>query len=118
MIYAIAACHDLGKYEEVKGGEKHAKIAGRRFISDSNMSKFFSNEQRDTIKAAIEDHSSSLEDMPRSKYGELVSSADRNTRIEIVFIRSFFVAHARMPEMQIDKYLDYKIGRASCRERV
>lgn len=78
MIYTIAACHDLGKYEEVKGGEKHAKIAGRKFISDSNMSEFFSDEQRDTIKEAIEDHSSSLEDMPRSKYGELVSSADRN----------------------------------------
>ena len=71
------------------------------------MSKFLSDEQRDTIKAAIEDHSSSLEDIPRSKYGELVSSADRNTKIEIVFIRSFFVAHARMPEMQIDEYLDY-----------
>ena len=42
------------------------------------MSEFFSDEQRDTIKEAIEDHSSSLEDMPRSKYGELVSSADRN----------------------------------------
>ena len=115
MIYTIAACHDLGKYEEVKGGEKHAKIAGRKFISDSNMSEFFSDEQRDTIKEAIEDHSSSLEDMPRSKYGELVSSADRNTRIEIVFIRSFFVAHARMPEMQIDEYLDFTYKRLSKR---
>ena len=29
MIYVIAGCHDWGKYEEKKDGEKHAIIAGR-----------------------------------------------------------------------------------------
>ena len=57
------------------------------------------------IKEAIEDHRSSKKDHPRTKYGELISSADRNTRIEIVFIRSFFVAHERMPEMNIESLL-------------
>ena len=115
MVFAIAACHDIGKYEEVKGGEKHAKIAGRKFINNPAMSRFFSDEQRMMIKEAIEDHSSSLEDMPRSKYGELVSSADRNTRIEIVFIRSFFVAKSRLPEMDMEEYLDYTFKRLSKR---
>lgn len=110
IIYAVSACHDLGKYEDHK---IHEKIAGQRFISDENMKKFFTDEERKLIKEAIEDHRSSKEDEPRSIYGKLISSADRNTRIEIVFIRSFFVAKERMPEMNIEEYLDYTIERLS-----
>ena len=59
IIYAVAACHDLGKYEEQKGGEKHAIIAGRRFMNDETMPKFFDEKKRKDIKEAIEDNSSS-----------------------------------------------------------
>lgn len=111
MVYVIAACHDWGKYEEPKTGEKHAIIAARRFYGDKTMATFFGEEDRTTIKEAIEDHSSSLEDMPRSDYGKLVSSADRNTRIEMVFIRSFFVAKSRTPDMPIEEYLDFTFNR-------
>lgn len=110
MIYAIAACHDLGKYED---HTIHEKIAANRFITDENMKRFFNDEQRTIIKEAIEDHRSSKEDEPRTTYGKLISSADRNSRIEIVFIRSFFVAKERMPEMNIEEYLDYTIKRLS-----
>ncbi len=112
MIYAIAACHDLGKYIN---HEIHEKIAADIFINDFNMKKFFSDEERTIIKEAIEDHRSSKEDEPRSNYGKLISSADRNTRIEIVFIRSFFVAKERMPESVISDYLDYTFKRLSKR---
>jgi len=112
MIYAIASCHDLGKY---LNSDIHEKIAADIFIKDDNMKKFFSDEQRGIIKEAIEDHRSSKKDHPRSKYGELISSADRNTRIEIVFIRSFFVAHERNPEMNIEEYLDFTYKRLSKR---
>lgn len=108
MIYAIASYHDLGKYLD---HEQHHLIAGQMFFEDKNMSNFFNDEQRLMIKEAIEDHRSSKEDNPRSPYGKLISSADRNTSIEIVFIRSFFVAHERMPEMNIEDYLDYTIKR-------
>jgi len=115
MIFVIAGCHDWGKYEEKKDGEKHAIIAGRRFINDETMAKLFDEEKRKIIKEAIEDHSSSLEDMPRSDYGKLVSSADRNTRIEMVFIRSFFVGKARTPDMTIEEFLDFTFKRLSKR---
>lgn len=110
MIYAIAACHDLGKYVD---HTIHEKIAANRFFSDENFKRFFTDEERVIIKEAIEDHRSSKEDEPRSIYGKLISSADRNTTIEIVFIRSFFVAKERMPEYNIEEYLDYTIKRLS-----
>ena len=115
MIFTIAGCHDWGKYEEKKDGEKHAIIAGRKFFNDKQMATLFTDEQRTIIKEAIEDHSSSLDDMPRSDYGKLVSSADRNTRIEMVFIRSFFVGKARTPDMSIEEYLDFTFKRLSKR---
>ncbi len=108
IIYAICVYHDLGKYEDHK---IHEKIAASNFINDENMKKFFTNEERNIIKEAIQDHRSSKEDEPRSVYGKLISSADRNTRIEIVFIRSFFVGQERMPEIKISEYLDYTIKR-------
>ena len=115
LMYTIAACHDWGKYEEPETGEKHAIIAGRRFINDEVFKDIFNDEDRTTIKEAIEDHSSSLDDVPRSIYGKLVSSADRNTRIEIVFIRSFFVGKVRTPDMTVEEFLDFTFKRLSKR---
>lgn len=112
MIYAIAAYHDLGKHEN---HEIHEKIAASKFYSDENMKKFFSDDERLVMKEAIEDHRSSASDNPRSVYGKLISSADRNTTIDMVFIRSFFVAQERMPEDNIEEYLDYTIKRLSKR---
>lgn len=111
IIYTVAASHDLGKYEEHETGEKHAKIAGRRFANNQAFVKFFTEIERETIKEAIEDHSSSLEDMPRSNYGKLVSSADRNTTIEMVFIRSFFVGKRKNPTQGIEEYLEFTLQR-------
>lgn len=108
MIYTIASCHDWGKYID---HETHHLIAARNFMNEEGFKRFFSDDDRIVIKEAIEDHRSSKEDEPRSTYGKLISSADRNTRIEIVFIRSFFVAHERMPETNIEEYLDYTIKR-------
>lgn len=111
MIYVVAASHDLGKYEEHETGEKHAIIAGRRFSKNNDFARFFDESDRKTIKEAIEDHSSSLEDNPRSDYGKLVSSADRNTTIEMVFIRSFFVGKRKNPTQGIEDYLEFTLQR-------
>lgn len=112
IIYTIASYHDLGKYID---HETHEKIAGNLFFNDENIMKFFAPNERNLIKEAIEDHRSSFEDIPRSDYGKLISSADRNTSIEMVFIRSFFVAKVKMPKMNIDEYLDFTFKRLSKR---
>ena len=112
MIYAITACHDVGKYID---HENHNFIAAKIFIENEDMKKFFTDGQRNIIKEAIEDHRSSLEDVPRSIYGKLVSSADRNTRIEIVFIRSFFVGKWRTPDENVEDFLDFTFKRLTKR---
>lgn len=117
-MYVIAACHDWGKHQEHEKGIKHAIIAGRKFMEDETFAKFFSEDERVLIKEAIEDHSSSLEEEPRTDYGKLVSSADRNTSIKMVFIRSFFVGKRKTPELRIDDYLDYTFKRLTKRYSV
>lgn len=108
MIFTIAACHDNGKYIDHK---THEKIAAERFYNNIAFKKFFTDEQRKIIKEAIEDHRSSFEDVPRSDYGKLISSADRNSTIDIVFIRSFFVGQDRTPDLTMDDFLDYTLNR-------
>jgi len=111
LVYVIAACHDLGKYIDHK---KHNEIAANKFFEDAYFTKFFTDVERIMIKEAIWDHRSgsgkkATEDrsLPRSKYGELISSADRNTRIEVTFQRSFAVGQDRTPDMSYASFLDY-----------
>ncbi len=85
MIFAISACHDLGKYID---SDNHHMIAAQEFINDKKMKKFFSEEQCVIIQQAIEDHRSLKEDEPRSDYGKLVSEADKNTNVKDNFEKS------------------------------
>lgn len=110
MLFAIASYHDLGKHEN---HQIHEKIAARKFYEDEVMKKFFNEDERVIIRDAIMDHRSSLKDEPKTVYGKLISSADRNTSIEMVFIRSFFVAHERDPEKDIESYLEFTHDRLS-----
>jgi len=112
MIYAIASCHDNGKYVDHK---THEQIAAQRFFENQDFKNYFNDQQRIIIKEAIEDHRSSFEDEPRSYYGKLISSADRNSTIDIVFIRSFFVGQDRTPDMIVEDFLDFTWKRLSKR---
>ena len=74
LVYTIAAYHDLGHYIDRK---THEIISAKMFIEDENVKKFFTEEERKTIKEAIEDHRASSDHEPRTIYGKIVSSADR-----------------------------------------
>lgn len=74
MVYTIATYHDLGHYIDRK---KHEIISAELFMKDENMKRFFTDEQRNIIKEAIEDHRASSNHKPRSIYGMIVSTADR-----------------------------------------
>ena len=77
MCYTIAAYHDLGHFIDRK---RHDVISAEMFMEDENMKKFFTDEQRKTIKEAIEDHRASSDHKPRSIYGMIVSTADRTIK--------------------------------------
>ena len=108
IIFTIASCHDNGKYIDHK---THEKIAATRFYENEGFKQFFSEEQRKVIKEAIEDHRASFIGVPRSDYGKLISSADRNSTIDIVLIRSFFVHQAKTPDYTMEEFLDFTLNR-------
>ena len=79
MVYTVAAFHDIAHHIDKKN---HEKLSAEVFYSDERMKSFFTQEQRIIIKEAIEDHRASLEGVPRSDYGKIISSADRSTDAE------------------------------------
>ncbi len=86
MIYTIAAFHDIGYKEDP---DNHEEVSSRKFMEDTEIRKFFSEEQVETIAEAIVDHRASLEYEARSVYGKIVSSADREISVERMLDRSF-----------------------------
>ena len=86
MVYTVAAYHDIGHYIDSK---IHEVISAEIMSRDKNLSKYFSKEELITIKEAIEDHRASAKDDPRSIYGRIVSSADRNNKVEDCLMRTY-----------------------------
>ena len=86
MVYVIAAYHDIGHHIDSK---THEIISADIMSKDKNLSKFFTEEELKTIKEAIEDHRASAKDNPRSIYGRIVSSADRNNKVEDCLRRTY-----------------------------
>jgi len=65
--------------------------------NDLHLKQFFDDAQLQVIKEAIEDHRASSKEEPRSIYGKIVSSADRNSSIEQCFKRSYFYGKEHTP---------------------
>ncbi len=86
MVYTIAAYHDIGHHIDTK---KHEIVSAEIMYNDKNLLKFFSDKELTIIKEAIEDHRASMEGEPRSIYGKIVSSADRNNTVEDCLSRTY-----------------------------
>ena len=86
MVYTIAAYHDIGHHIDSK---RHEIISGEIMSKDENLKNFFSEEELIVIKEAIEDHRASSDHEPRSIYGKIVSTADRNNTVEACLRRSY-----------------------------
>lgn len=95
MVYTIAAYHDIGHHIDSK---KHEIISGEIMSKDENLKKFFSNEELKIIKEAIEDHRASSNHEPRSIYGKIVSTADRNNTVEACLRRSYTYGRKLEPD--------------------
>ena len=86
MVYTVAAYHDIGHHIDSK---THEIISADIMFKDKNLKPFFTDTERRIIKEAIEDHRSSAKSDPRSIYGKIVSSADRNDSVEACLRRSY-----------------------------
>lgn len=102
MVYTIAAYHDIGHYIDPKN---HEKISSEILEEDNNLRNFFTEEEIKIMAEAVYDHRASLKGKPRSIYGEIVSSADRETRVEVQLQRM----HEYRLEHYSDKTLDWMI---------
>ena len=86
MVYTIAAYHDIGHHIDSKN---HEIISADIMSKDENLKQFFTDEELIVIKDAIEDHRASSKEDPRSIYGKIVSSADRNNTVEACLRRTY-----------------------------
>ena len=74
MAYVIAAYHDLGLEQD---REFHHIHSGEILMADEMLRQWFSEEQLQTMREAVEDHRASSKRPPRSIYGAIVAEADR-----------------------------------------
>lgn len=103
MVYVIAAYHDIGHHIDAKN---HEIISAQILSEDKKLKKFFSEEQIMVMKEAIEDRRASKDTEPRTIYGKIVSSADRNTDIEFTLKRCYSYRTNHSPELNQDEIIE------------
>lgn len=108
MLYTAVSYHDIGDHID---RENHEKVSAKWMMEDEELDKFFSYEQKEIIKEAIEDHRASNKNIPRNIYGKILSSADRN--IDTYFYRSckYGLEHYKdfTIEQQIERVYEHAI---------
>jgi len=103
MLYAAAACHDLGLAVDRK---THHLESGRMIREMDRLREWFSPEQVETIAQAAEDHRASSDHEPRSVYGRLVAEADRLIDPQLIMERTLQYGLAHYPELSPDGHVE------------
>lgn len=102
MVYTIASYHDIGHHIDAKN---HEKVSSRILYNDDNLRKFFDEEQMKVMSEAVFDHRASLDGEPRSIYGKIVSSADRNVTVDTVLVRTYNYRLEHNPNFSIEQIM-------------
>lgn len=97
MAYTIASYHDSGLGID---RENHEYESGKILINDKELKKYFSEEQLDIMREAIEDHRGSRKTRPRNFYGECISDSDRDFDISILARRQINTTLKCYPEIR------------------
>jgi len=96
MVYAAAACHDLGLSVDRK---THHQESGRIIREMKELSRWFGPGQIEEIAQAAEDHRASSDHAPRSIYGRIVAEADRLIEPEQIIRRTIQFGMSHYPEL-------------------
>ena len=107
MVYTIASYHDIAHHIDAKN---HEKLSSEILINDKNLKKFFDEEQIKIMAEAVYDHRASLETEPRSIYGKIISSADRNTNIDNILRRTYQYRIKHNPEYSLEEGVNFFSG--------
>ncbi len=103
MIYVIAAYHDIGHYIDAKN---HEIVSAQILLKDKWLENYFTKDEINIMAEAIEDHRASLEYEPRSIYGKIISSADRNTSLELPLKRTYTYRLKHSPNSTLDEIIE------------
>ena len=99
MAYTIAAFHDLGL--EVNR-ELHHIHSGEILMTDPILPQFFTDEQREIMRDAVEDHRASSKHAPRTIYGAIVAEADRHIDPETILRRAMQFGMKQNPDADFE----------------
>lgn len=103
MVYAVAAYHDIGHYIDRKN---HEKVSAEILLQDQTLRNYFNKEQIKIMAEAVCDHRASLEYEPRSIYGKIISSADRNTLLDNTLKRTYSYQLKHYPNSSLDEIIE------------
>lgn len=103
MVYVVAAYHDLGRLVD---NETHNLESAKMMRKDDFLLNNFTTEEVETMAEAVEDHRASLGHEPRSIYGKIVSSADRNPTVESILERAYDYNKLLHPDYNEDEIIE------------
>lgn len=103
MVYCVAAYHDVAHHIDAKN---HEVLSAKMLSEDNNLKQFFTDEEIKIMSEAVADHRSSMEGEPRSIYGKIVSSADRNTDVITTLKRCYPYNKKHYPDLSTDEILE------------
>ncbi len=103
MAYTIAAFHDLGLEID---RELHHIHSGEILMADPILPQFFTEEQRSTMRDAVEDHRASSKHAPRTIYGAIVAEADRHIDPETILRRTLQFGFKQNPNADFEWHFE------------
>ena len=103
MVYVIASFHDIGHHIDAKN---HEQVSSEILEKDNFIKKYFTEEEMKIMVEAVVDHRASLEHVPRSIYGKIVSSADRNTDINVPLKRTYSYRKEHFPNASLEEIIE------------
>ena len=100
MAYVIAAYHDTGL---AVGRDVHHTESKRILLADSELRRWFSEEDIATMGDAVEDHRASSKQPPRTIYGRIVAEADRLIVPHSIIRRTVQFTLTHNPELDMEQ---------------
>lgn len=103
ILYIVVIYHDIGDHIDRKN---HEKVSAKMMMEDTYLDSFFTKDEKNLIKEAIEDHRSSKGMIPRSLYGKILASADKNIDVDMYFKRALLYNFEHYPNSTKQQLLD------------